>query len=734
MTEVEIEKENAAIAAEYRNLLKISYQTLTEDDKKLIRLAFNTAVDAHKEQRRKSGEAYIFHPIAVAKIVAAEIGLDATSIAAALLHDVVEDTDFTLNDMERLFGETVARIVDGLTKISQLQSDADVSLQAENFRKMLLTLHDDVRVIIIKIADRLHNMQTMGSMPAHKQVKIASETLYIYAPLAHRMGLYNIKTELEDLGLKYTEPEVFNSILEKTLDSKDEQKEYIKVFNDSLQNSLDKEHINFEIKGRPKSIFSIRKKMLKQNVTFEEVYDKFAVRIIYKCDQDQEKFIAWKIYSIVTDHYRPNPVRLRDWISSPKSTGYEALHITVMGPEGKWVEVQIRSERMNEIAEKGYAAHYKYKQGAKNEGGLDEWLVKLQEALENQEANAVDFIEQFKLNLYAKEIFVFTPKGDLKSLPKGATSLDFAFSVHTQIGFKTRGTKVNGKLVPLSHVLKSGDQVEIITSENTRPSANWLDYVTTSRAKSKIKSSLNDEKKLIAAEGKEILKRKLKQLKITFNDKSVNHLVSFLELKTSLDLYYRIGLGNIDNQKLKDFAAERSNAFISFFKKKTRKQHSQDEINKEEITQKYDLLVFGKEEEKLNYKLSSCCNPIPGDKVFGFVTVSEGIKVHKNNCPNAVSMQANYAYRIIKAKWIDSSQEEYFSDLTITGIDQLGLVNNLTKIISSNMNVNMKKISFETDDGLFKGHITVSVKNKKTIDKLIENIKKINGIDRVIRA
>jgi len=734
MTEVEIEKENAAIAAEYRNLLKISYQSLTDDDKKLIRLAFNTAVDAHKDQRRKSGEAYIFHPIAVAKIVAAEIGLDATSIAAALLHDVVEDTDFTLNDMERLFGETVARIVDGLTKISQLQSDADVSLQAENFRKMLLTLHDDVRVIIIKIADRLHNMQTMDSMPSHKQVKIASETLYIYAPLAHRMGLYNVKTELEDLSLKYTEPEVFNSILEKTLESKEEQKEYIKVFNNSLQSSLNKEHIDFEIKGRPKSIFSIRKKMLNQNVTFEEVYDKFAVRIIYKCAQDQEKFIAWKIYSIVTDHYRPNPVRLRDWISSPKSTGYEALHITVMGPEGKWVEVQIRSERMNEIAEKGYAAHYKYKQGAKNEGGLDEWLVKLQEALENQEANAVDFIEQFKLNLYAKEIFVFTPKGDLKSLPKGATSLDFAFSVHTQIGFKTRGTKVNGKLVPLSHVLKSGDQVEIITSENTRPSANWLDYVTTSRAKSKIKSSLNDEKKLIAAEGKEILKRKLKQLKITLNDKSVNELVSFLDLKTSLDLYYRAGLGNIDNQKLKNYASERSNAFISFFKKKARKQSSQEEISKEEITEKYDLLVFGKEEEKLNYKLTSCCNPIPGDKVFGFVTVSEGIKVHKNNCPNAVSMQANYAYRIIKAKWIDSSQQEYFTDLTISGIDQLGLVNNLTKVISNNMNVNMRKISFETDDGLFTGKITVSVKNKKTIDKLMDNIKKINGIDRVKRS
>lgn len=733
MTEVEIEQENAAIANEYRNLLKISYQSLSDDDKKLIRLAFNTAVDAHKDQRRKSGEAYIFHPIAVAKIVAAEIGLDATSIAAALLHDVVEDTDFNLNDMERLFGETVARIVDGLTKISKLQSEADVSLQAENFRKMLLTLHDDVRVIIIKIADRLHNMQTMESMPAHKQVKIASETLYIYAPLAHRMGLYNIKTELEDLSLKYTEPEVYNSILEKTIESKEEQKEYIKVFNDSLQDSLNKELIDFEIKGRPKSIFSIRKKMLKQNVTFEEVYDKFAVRIIYKCNQEHEKFIAWKIYSIVTDHYRPNPVRLRDWISSPKSTGYEALHITVMGPKGRWVEVQIRSERMNEIAEKGYAAHYKYKQGQKDEGGLDEWLVKLQEALENQEANAVDFIEQFKLNLYAKEIFVFTPKGDLKSLPKGATSLDFAFSIHTQIGYKTRGTRVNGKLVPLSHVLKSGDQVEVITSENTKPSANWLEYVTTARAKSKIKSSLKDEKKRIAADGKELLTRKLKQLKITLNEKSVNELVSFFELKTSLDLFYRAGLGNIDNKKLKDFAAERNNAFISFFKKRTRKKSSQEELNKEEITHKYDLLVFGKEEEKLNYKLSSCCNPIPGDQVYGFVTVSEGIKVHKNNCPNSVSMQANYAYRIIKAKWIDSSQQEYFADLVITGIDQLGLVNNLTMVISNNMNVNIKKISFETDDGIFTGHITVSVKNKKTIDKLINNIQKINGIDRVKR-
>jgi len=466
MTDAEIEKENAAIAKAYKELLKVSYRTLSTEDKKLIRKAFEVAVDAHKEQRRKSGEAYIFHPIAVAKIVAQEIGLDATSIAAALLHDVVEDNDdYSIQDIEQLFGETVAKIVDGLTKISSLNKDMDVSMQAENFRKMLLTLNDDVRVIIIKIADRLHNMQTMDSMRADKQVKIASETLYIYAPLAHRIGLYNIKTELEDLGLKYIEPEVYNDILLKMKESKEDQDIYIKEFNDVIKNSLDKENLNYDIKGRPKSIFSIRRKIINQGVSYDEVYDKFAVRIIYKSDPENEKFLAWKIYSIVTDHFRPNPTRLRDWISSPKSTGYEALHITVMGPKGRWVEVQIRSERMNEIAEKGYAAHYKYKNKEEKEDSLETWINRLQEALENHGANAVDFVEQFKLNLYSKEIFVFTPQGDLKSLPKGATPLDFAFSIHTEVGMKTRGAKVNGKLVPLSHELKSGDQVDILTSE-----------------------------------------------------------------------------------------------------------------------------------------------------------------------------------------------------------------------------------------------------------------------------
>lgn len=741
MTEEAIEKENAAIAKAYKELLKVSYTTLSDEDKKLIRSAFEVALDGHKDQRRKSGEAYIFHPLAVAKIVAQEIGLDATSIASALLHDVVEDSpDYEIKDIEKKFGKTIATIVDGLTKISSLskEKDMDVSLQAENFRKMLLTLNDDIRVIIIKIADRLHNMQTMDAMRPDKQIKIASETLYIYAPLAHRIGLYNIKTELEDLGLKYTEPDVYNDILGKIKESKEEQDAYIAQFSEVIENSLKRENLRYVIKGRPKSIFSIRKKMIAQGVSFDEVYDKFAIRIIYKCDSDpvNEKFIAWKIYSIVTDHFRPNPIRLRDWISSPKSTGYEALHITVMGPKGNWVEVQIRSERMHEIAEKGYAAHYKYKQANEKEDNLESWINRLQEALENPDMNAVDFVEQFKLNLYSKEIFVFTPAGDLKSLPKGATALDFAFSIHTEVGMKTRGAKVNGKLEPLSHELKSGDQVDIITAENVKPNPNWLDYATTARARSKIKSALKEDKKRIGEDGKEILRRKLKQLKITLDEKTINEMVNYFKLKTSLDLFYRIGLGTIDNTMLKNYASSRSNALMSFIKNKiSRKQTiSKEDLEKQEVTVKYDSLVFGKEEEKLDYKLANCCNPIPGDNVFGFLTVNEGIKVHKKNCPNAVSLQSNYAYRIMPAKWIDSTQQEFLVKIELTGIDHIGLVNDITNIVSENMHVNMKSISFESNDGLFSGKINVVVKNNTIIRKLLEKLKKINGIDKVRRV
>jgi len=733
MTEVSVKEENRRIAKEYKELLKISYQALSRDDKKLIRKAFDLAVEAHSPQRRKSGEAYVFHPIAVAKIVAKQIGLDATAIAAALLHDVVEDTKYTLADIEEQFNPTIALIVDGLTKIMHLKNDADISSQAENFRKMLLTLNDDVRVIIIKIADRLHNMQTMDSMPSGKQVKIASETLYIYAPIAHRLGLYNIKTELEDLGLKYTEPEVFHEIQQSIKESKEQQDAYIKEFSGIIDDSLRKEGLTYRIQGRPKSVFSIRRKMLKQNVSFDEVYDKFAVRIIFRSDRTNEKFLAWKIYSVVTDHFRPNPVRLRDWISSPKSTGYEALHITVMGPDGRWVEIQIRSERMHEIAEKGYAAHYKYKQG-NEEDGLDEWLNRLQEALENQEGNAIDFVEQFKLNLYSKEIFVFTPKGELKSLPKGATPLDFAFAIHTEVGLHTRGARVNGKLVPLSQTLNSGDQVDIITSENQNPTKNWLDYATTARARSKIKSALKDDQKEVADEGKVILTRKLRSQKIKLDENTVNEMVNFFKMKTSQDLFYRVGIGSIDNKLIKEYANSRSNALYNFFKSKMRKAPENMELHKEEVTQKYDELVFGKEQTQLDYTLSQCCNPIPGDSVFGFTTVSEGIKVHKNNCPNAISLQSKYAYRIISAKWIDSSQKEHRGDITITGIDRMGLVQEITQLISKNMHVNIRNISFSSDDGVFIGNITVVVPNINMLTKLMQNLNKINGIDKVTRS
>ncbi len=741
MSTDEIKIEKKALAKEYKELLKISYQSLNKDDKKLIRKAFDYAVNAHQFQKRKSGEAYIFHPISVAKIVASEIGLDAISIASALIHDVVEDnSDQSIERIKKEFGTNISKIVDGLTKIGKLNSKGytDVSIQAENYRKMLLTLNEDIRVIIIKIADRLHNMQTLSSMPYEKQVQKASETLYIYAPLAHRIGLYNIKTELEDLGLKYTNSDVYENISKKLLESRKDQEEYIKKFNSIIISTLTKERLKYSIKGRTKSIFSINNKMIKQGISFDEVYDKFAVRIIYKSKPEKEKFIAWKIYSIVTDHFTPNPTRLRDWISAPKSTGYEALHITVVGPKSKWVEVQIRSERMDEIAEKGYAAHYKYKQNENNDtnDNLDTWINKLQEALENPETNAVDFVEQFKLNLYAKEIFVFTPTGDLKSLPKGATPLDFAFAIHTEIGLKTRGAKVNGKLVPLNRVLSSGDRIEILTSDKIKPSSNWLDYATTARAKSKIKSTLNEEKKILSEEGKEILRRKLRHLKIKFNDSIILDLQKYFKLTTSQDLFYRVGINTIDNEKLKKFISSRSNKFLSFLKKRI-SRNEKIKINdndQNEITSKFDSLVFGNDEEKLDYKPASCCNPIAGDKVFGFVTINDGIKIHKKNCPNSVSLQSNYDYRIIKAKWIDSSQEEFTVKIELIGIDKMGLVNNITKVISENMNINMKRLNFETDSGTFKGDILMSVKTNLEATKLIKKLKVLNGIEKIKRT
>ena len=721
--------ENREIAQQYKELLRISYQRLTSSDKKLIRLAFDVAVDAHKNQRRKSGEPYVFHPISVAKIVADEIGLDSTSIASALLHDVIEDSNYTIEDIKKTFGKTISKIVYGLTKISNLKKDSYDSIQAENFRKMLLTLNDDVRVIIIKIADRLHNMKTLNSLPKQKREKIASETLFIYAPLAHRIGLYNIKSDLEDLGLKYTDLRRYNQIKNKIEKSKEKQDLYIKKFSLMVKNTLNKEELKYNIVGRSKSIYSIHNKMEQQSIPYESVFDKFAIRIIYDSDIANEKFIAWKIYSIITDHFIPNPTRLRDWITAPKSTGYEALHITVSGPENQWVEVQIRSKRMNEIAEKGYAAHYRYKQKNKKDIGIESWLDRLQELLKSNSVDAIDFVDDFKLSLYSEEIFVFTPKGDLISLPKGSTGLDFAFNIHTEIGSKTRGIRVNQKLVPLSKELASGDQVEVITSNAAKPKANWLEYVVSSKARSNIKSFLNDQKRTTAKYGEEILKRKLKHLKIKFNDKVSEHMLRFFKLKTNLDLFYLVGIDSIDNNRIRSFSSNYNNKFFNFFKKKL----NYDSLKISKKKNNFNKLVFGNDNQSLLYKLSSCCNPIPGDPVFGFITLNDGIKVHKKGCQNGVSMQSKYAYRIINAKWITSVSDTFISKIKITGIDNIGLVSEVTRVISNIMNVDIYNINFIANDGIFKGNVGVKVNNKTMVNKVIKKIEKIKGIEKVTR-
>lgn len=734
MTHEELELEKTEIARRYRDLLQNTYRHLNEEDKKLVRKAFDLAADAHQNQRRKSGEPYIYHPIAVAKIIADEIGLGATSIAAALMHDVVEDTDYTLDDIESLFGKKISKIIDGLTKISVLNNQ-ELSIQSENFRKLLLTLSEDVRVILIKIADRLHNMRTLDAMPEHKQLKIASETVYIYAPLAHRMGLYNLKSELEDLSLKYTQPENYLEIEKKLHETSQERSKYIQRFSDSISDRLDEEGLSYEIKGRSKSIHSINRKMQSQNINFEQVYDKFAIRIIYRSDKKNEKFIAWKIYSIVTDIYKPNPSRLRDWISQPKSTGYESLHITVMGEDGKWVEVQIRSARMDEIAEKGIAAHYKYKENYKVEDSkVDEWISQVREILENQDIqDTSEFIDNFKLNLYTKEIYVFTPMGELISLPRGASSLDFAYAIHTNIGDTCLGAKVNGKLYPLSHELKSGDQVEIITSKNQQPKLDWLEYVTTSRAKSKIKAALNAEKRVSAEEGKEILERKLRHLRLSINEKTINNMVNFFHEKTSQDLYYHVLTGKISNTDIKRFAEKNSGVagFINRFRSKSSSKSKETFV--EPPSRNLDLIVFGDDEKKLDYTLANCCNPIPGDKVFGFVTVNRGIKVHKTSCPNAIELQANYAYRIQKAKWVDSSETTFRTDIIITGIDRMGLVKDITDALSNNLNIDMKSINFNSNDGIFNGNILVAVANKSQLDDVLQKLKNVQGVTKIHR-
>ena len=727
---LEIEKENKEILNKYRALLRACKNKTNAKDKKDIRKAFNLAMDAHKGVRRKSGEPYIYHPLAVAHISAKEIDLGATSIICSLLHDVVEDTDYTLEDIDRIFGSKVARIIDGLTKIEDM-FDKNLSLQQENFRKMLLTLSDDVRVILIKLADRLHNMRTLEAMTKSKQLKIASETLYLYAPLAHRLGLYAIKTELEDLGLKFTKSEVYKAISLSLNETKKERARYINKLTQPIKDTLKKEKIKCTIKGRPKSIFSIRNKMKQQDLKFDEVFDLFAIRIVLDSKKETEKADCWKAYSIVTDYYKPNPDRLRDWISTPKINGYESLHTTVMGPDGKWVEVQIRTKRMDDIAEKGYAAHWKYKNidNKNKDSSLDSWINKIRDLLENPEANAVDFIDDIKLNLFSGEIYIFTPEGDLKTLPKGATALDFAFEIHTEVGRTCLGVKVNGKLVPLSHILKSGDQVEVITSKKQTPKKDWLNFVVTARAKSKIKTSLKEDKKTIGKEGKEKLERKLKQLKIKLDTKVETELIRYFQIRDSLELFFRIATGVISNNELKDFAKKRGLGWYTSIKNKISrgpKIKARRDENK--------MIVFGENDEVFDYKLSTCCNPIAGDEIFGFTTVEEGIKVHRVTCPNAIEMRSNYDYRLIKSRWVSKDSIDFIAYLNVKGIDRIGLMNNVTKIISAQMNVNINAVNIISNDGLFEGEITLKIHNVSFLNSLIKKLKKIDGLQSVERS
>ena len=726
--ELSADEEKKEILSRYRDLLRAAKEHLgNADDNKKIRRAFDTALELHKEMRRRSGEPYIFHPLAVARIAAEEIGLGTTSIICALLHDTVEDTEYTIEDARNQFGNKVASIIDGLTKIEGV-FDQTSSLQAENFRKMLLTMSEDVRVILIKLADRLHNMRTLDAMPRKKQLKIAAETAYLYAPLAHRLGLYAIKTEMDDLVLKYTEPDAYRMIASKLLETKKQRDKFIHEFISPLVEELNEQGFVFDIKGRPKSINSIWNKMKKQEVTFEQIYDLFAVRIIIDTPLEKEKADCWQVYSIVTDFYVPNPDRLRDWVSMPKSNGYESLHTTVMSASGKWVEVQIRTKRMDEVAEKGYAAHWKYKESS-SDSALDEWIMTVRELLQNPASNALDFIDDFKLNLFSDEIFVFTPKGELRTLPVDSTALDFAFDIHSDIGCRCIGAKISNKLVPISHPLKSGDQVEILTSAKQSPKEDWLGFVITAKAKSKIKNALKEEKREMAARGKEIFTRKLRSAKKKIENINMNEVVAHYKAPSVLDFYYRIAKGSLDLSTLKEFFGGK--------KAKSSSAPVKTEQSFDDLVKKFrgsaETLVIGEQLERIDYKLAPCCSPIPGDDVFGFITINDGIKIHRTNCPNAVQLMSNYDYRIVKARWTGQKEIAFLAGIRVEGIDDVGVVQNITQIISSELKVNIRSISFESKEGIFEGRIMLFVNDTEHLDVLIKKLNSVEGITSTSR-
>ena len=726
---MDIELENKMILNAYRGVLRSIKSSRSKEETKFIRKAFNVASKAHQSMRRKSGEPYIFHPLAVARICADEIGLGPTSIVCALLHDTVEDTSITLNDIESNFGKKVRNIIDGLTKISG-EFDFTSSTQAENFKKMFLTIPDDVRVILIKLADRLHNMRTLGSMKEIKKLKIASETAYLYAPLAHRLGLYSIKTEMEDLSFKFTYPKEYNLIKNKLEKTKAVRDRYIQKFSHPIKKELDKQGFRYKLKARTKSIPSIHRKIKDKGVDFEEVFDVFAIRIIL--DSLEEKADCWKVYSVVTDFYIPNPERLRDWISYPKQNGYESLHTTVMSPTGKWVEVQIRSRRMDDIAEKGLAAHWRYKEGTDKNTGFDKWISEIREIMENKDSNTSDFLDDFKTNLYSDEIYVFTPKGDLFTLPKNATALDFAFSVHTDVGVSCIGAKVNSKLVPLSYVLKSGDQIEILTSKKQIPKEAWLDFVITSKAKSKIKQTLKEEKKKLAINGKEILERKLNALKLNFSENNLKIILKHYHFKEHTEFFFQIAQGTVDLSKIKEINHKSGQLYISSSITKSIKNTFESLVQRVRGNEN-EIIIGEGADPNLDYKLAPCCNPLPGDQVFGFITINDGIKIHRNNCPNARQLRANYAYRILAANWKEYKRDAFITGLKFIGIDNVGLVKELTTIISDLEKVNMKSLNFDSKDGVFEGNIMLYVYDKNHLENLIRKLRNIEGIEKVVR-
>jgi GTP diphosphokinase / guanosine-3',5'-bis(diphosphate) 3'-diphosphatase len=728
------EQEKKEILRHYKMLIRSLRPKLKPGDNKLLRKAFEMAADAHKTMRRKSGEPYILHPLAVAQICVEEIGLGVRSTICALLHDTVEDTEITLDEIKLFFGNEIAKIVDGLTKISTVIDNNSSSQQAENFKKILITLTDDPRVILIKLADRLHNMRTMDSMKHEKQLKISSETVWVYAPLAHRMGLYAIKTELEDLSMKYMEADAYKDIAQKLIDTKRERNRFINEFIKPLKEKIELTGIKSDIYGRPKSIHSIWNKMKNKGVPFEEVYDLFAIRVIIDSEPENEKADCWKVYSIVTEEYKPLPDRLRDWLSRPKSNGYEALHTTVMSPAGKWVEVQIRTKRMNEIAEKGLAAHYKYKEGSSSEDRFDSWFAQIRDAISNQEADGVEFLNEFKTSFLAEEIFVYTPKGDVKMLPQGSTALDFAFFIHSAVGAKTISAKVNHKLVPINHKLNSGDQIEIITSNKQKPSEDWLNYVVTSKAKAKIKDSLREEKRKIAEDGKYTLQKKLEGIGASYSMPNIELLVSFYKLPSPLDLHYNIAIKNIDLKELKELTVHGDKLELPKpVKQLTELKPTDTEQPKQYSGKDTELIIFGESSDKIKYSIAPCCQPIPGDDVFGFVTTGEGLKIHRTNCKNATRLLANFGHRVVKTKWAKNKEISFLTGLRILGLDDVGMINKITNIISGHLNININSLSIESSAGMFEGNIKIYVHDKDELEKLIKNLLDLPGIESVDR-